>query len=186
MSEQVSKEQAQKIAEALKAQRGPVITSANQASAPVNKQEPTPEFIEVDGEEPITAKPLVDPDFTKIRPRNPQHSFYWGNRVANGGMRIEDLKARGFRIAKPEDVLDPPQALIKDGHIIRGDLMLLVIGRREYLGQQLYNAQQAEQRVSRQRLMADGNKNLQDDLRDAGGLPSRHRGKIAIFQPDTI
>lgn len=177
---------AAKIAAALKAhaeKNKPTITSDNVASAPINTQERIPEELEVDSDEPIVAKPLVDPDFTKIKPRNPQHSFFWGNRVANNGMRIEDLKARGFRVASPADVLEPPAALIKDGHIIRGDLMLMVISRRDYLGQQLYNAQQADRRVSKASVKSDGEKNLQDDLRAVGGLPQKYKGKISMFTP---
>ena len=173
---------ANKIADALKS-KNPTITSANIASPAINTQAKVPDELVVDDDEPIVAKPLVDPDFTKLKPRNKNLVLFWGNRVANNGLRIEDLKARGFKPAMATDFDDPPNALIKDGHIIRGDLMAMLIPRRDYLGQQLYNSQQADRRVSKARVKQDGEKNLQDDLREVGGLPAKYRGKVQMFTP---
>lgn len=184
-SVQLTPEQ-QKALEAMGKKTSPVITSANVAAPHINTQDRVPDEILVDDDAPIVAKPLVDPDFTKLRPKNKALTVFWGNRVANNGLRIEDLKARGFRVAKVEDFEGPPVALIKDGKIIRGDLLALIIPTRDYLGQQLHNAQTAERRVSRQQVIQDGKNNLQEDLRAAGGLPARHKGKISVFQPTSF
>jgi hypothetical protein len=160
---------------------GPAITSAN---LPTPAKAPS-----VPVEEPIVAKPLVDADFTKLKAKNPLMSIYFGNRIANNGMRIEDLKSRGFRIAVPDEIVTfegkpCPTGLIKDGHVQRGDLLLLIIPKKDYIGQLKYNEQQAYQRVSKAATTAAGRDELGKALKEVGGLPARYRGKIGVYQPN--
>jgi hypothetical protein len=160
---------------------GPAITSANLPTPPVAPK--------VSVEEPIVAKPLVDADFTKLKAKNPLMSIYFGNRIANNGMRIEDLKSRGFRIASPDEVVTfdgkpCPAGLIQNGHVQRGDLLLLIIPKKDYIGQLKYNEQQAYQRVSKAANAARGRDELGNALKEVGGLPPRYRGKIAVYQPN--
>lgn len=160
---------------------GPAITSANLPAAPAKP-------VEVPAEQPIVAKPLVDADFTKIRPKNSAMALFWGNRLANKGLRIEDLKARGFRVARPDEVLMPDgkplsTGYIVDGHIQRGDLLCLIIPKVDYEGQLKLNQQNADKRVSRVANAAKGQQELGSALREVGGLPIRYRGKIGVYQP---
>jgi hypothetical protein len=175
---------------------GPAITSANLSSGPVNAptNTPTAKPVEVDKEQPIVAKPLVSADFTNIKPKNPMMSLYWGNRIANGGLRIEDLKARGFRLAKPDEVQIPDGkggfrpvegGLVKDGHVQRGDLLCLIIPKADYEGQLKLNQQTADRRVSKAANAAKGKEKLNEALREVGGLPARYQGKIGVFVPST-
>lgn len=179
----------------------PTITSKNIPAPPTPTPQTTP--VEASGSEPIIARPLVDADFTKIKPRNPQHSFYFGNRVANKssggdgqtGLRIDDLLARGFEFAVPEDVLIPDgkggwkpmpkdSALVRNNRVQRGDLILLKIERSKYLGALKYNAENAAARVSRAALRAGASREFSDALKGEGvSLRPQHRDKITFFNP---
>ena len=164
----------------------PAITSANLPKPPTE-----PPKVEVDPNEPIVARPLVDADFTKLRPKNPLHRLYFGNRIANNGLRLEDLLARGFEIAHPDDVLTPDgkplrtdSKMIKDGKIIRGDLICLKISRADYDGALLDNARKAAARVSRAGVAATGREKLNEALKEEGvGVKPQHRGKISFYNP---
>lgn len=164
----------------------PAITSAN-----LPPQQAPPPAVVLDVEDgQIVAKPLVDADFTRLKPKNPLMSLYFGNRIANNGLRIEDLKARGFRLATPDEIVTQDgkpvsEGLIKNGHVQRGDLLLLIIPKADYVGQLNYNRQSADARVSR----AANNQRMKDELgnalKEVGGLPSRYKGKIQIYSPKT-
>lgn len=159
----------------------PAITSANLPTPPAAPV--------VSKEEPIIAKPLVDADFTKLRAKSPLMSIYFGNRIANNGMRIEDLKSRGFRIAVPDEIVTfdgkpCPSGLIQNGHVQRGDLLLLIIPKKDYVGQLKYNEQQAQQRISKAATTAKGREEMGNALKEVGGLPARYRGRITVYQPN--
>ena len=176
----------------------PAITSANLPKEPVAQSAPT-----ILDDEQIVAKPLIDADFTKIKPRNPNHSFFFGNRVANKasggdgqtGLRIDDLLARGFEFATPEDVLIPDgaggwkpmpkdSALIRNNRVVRGDLILLKIDRVKYVGAIKYNAESAMNRVSRASVLSRNRKEFSEGLKGEGvSLKPQHRGKIAFYNP---
>lgn len=159
----------------------PTVTSANLPKPP----EPQPVVI---ADKDIIAKPLVDADFTKIKPKNPAMSLYWGNRLANNGLRIEDLKSRGFRPAKPDELIMPngkplTSALVVNGLVQRGDLLCLIIPSVDYKGALKHNEEMARLRVSGQAAMAQGRKELADGLKEVGGLPARYKGKIQVYVP---
>ena len=109
----------------------------------------------------IVAKPLRSPNFINLKPKNGNMSLYWGNRSVGekeSGMRFDQLIAMGFRCAKPDEVLfisptgstNPcPPSLQRDGRIMYGDLILLVIAREDYVGALKWNAENAERRVRR-------------------------------------
>lgn len=161
----------------------PAITSANLPKPPVQP-------VAVPEDEPIVAKPLVDADFTKIKPKDPAMSLLFGNRIANKGLRIEDLLARGFRVARPDEVVTQDgrpisKGLIVDGHVQRGDLLLLIIPKKDYQGQLMHNEQTARQRVSKAANASKGREELKNALKEVGGMPMRYRGKIGVFVPNT-
>jgi hypothetical protein len=105
----------------------------------------------------IEAKPLRSPNFLNLKPKNPNMSLYFGNRAVGekeSGLRYDELIAKGFRPAKPEEVLTTmghpiPPSLVRDGRILYGDLILLIMPRSDYVGQQKFNAESAERRVRR-------------------------------------
>lgn len=157
------------------------ITSANLPKPP------EPPAVEV-ADKDIVAKPLVDADFTKIKPKNPAMTLFWGNRLANGGLRIEDLKARGFRLATPGELVKPDGrpidgALVVNGHVQRGDLLCLIIPTVDYKGALKHNEETARLRVAKAANAARGRQELAEGLKEVGGLPARYRGKIGIFTP---
>ncbi len=156
----------------------PGITSANLPPQPAQAKA-APDV------ENIVARPLVDADFTKLKPKNHNVAFYWANRVADRGHRVEDLRARGFEIATEQDVvINKDNIMLKSGQIVRGDLILMKIDRVKYLGQLKYNRESADARVSRASNTARGRDELGNALREVGGLPQRYRGKIAIYSPN--
>src|SRR5713101_1642386 len=170
MSKMSTQEQPNKQPVSVPPTPGPAITSANLPQPPKAPSVPV--------EEPIVAKPLVDSDFTKLKAKNPLMSIYFGNRIANNGMRIEDLKSRGFRVAVPDEIVTfdgkpCPTGLIQNGHVQRGDLLLLIIPKKDYIGQLKYNEQQAYQRVSKAANTARGKDELGNALKEVGGLPAR-------------
>ena len=107
--------------------------------------------------EQIVAKPLRSPNFTNLKHRNPNMSLYWGNRAVGekeSTMRYDQLISMGFIPAKPTDVLlangQPcPPSLIRDGRILYGDLILLMMSRADYIGQIKWNEQSARLRVKK-------------------------------------
>lgn len=177
----------------------PTITSANLPKDPADPIRPVTAL----NDESIVAKPLVDADFTKLRPRNPMVSFFFGNRVANKasggdgqtGLRIDDLLARGFEFATPGDVLmpdgkgswkplPPESALVRNNRVVRGDLILLKIARADYVGATKYNAENAANRVARASNARRATSELSDALKGEGvSLKPQHRGKISFYNP---
>lgn len=151
------------------------ITSKNLPQPPA----PSPKIQRRD--EPIVAKPLVSPDFTNLKLKNPNIALYWGNRVAGGGQRYEQLKASGFVNATVNDV-EAPEFMVKDGAIIFGDLILLKIAKRDYLGALKYNEEKAVSRMRRDSNLTKG----QAELRHALGevpVPPELSKKISMFVP---
>lgn len=103
----------------------------------------------------IVAKPLRSPNFINLKPKNPNLHLYWGNRSVGdkeSGLRFDQLIAMGFQPAKPEQVITMlnqpcPASIQRDGRIMYGDLILLIISREEYLGALKWNAETAAYRV---------------------------------------
>lgn len=130
----------------------------------------------------IVARPLVSPDFIGLKPKNPQHQFYWGNRLAGGGLRLEELMSKGFALAKPEDVQNMKGVLEKEGRVCYGDLVLLKIDKNTYLGALLHNHNKATGRVSREQSAERGSKMIREEVGKVGG--STNIGtKISSFVP---
>lgn len=134
----------------------PTLTSKNlppvqQPSSAVPKVEAPPSYSQIE------AKPLRSPNFLNLKPKNPNMSLYFGNRAVGekeSGLRYDQLIAMGFRPAKPEEVLTLagqacPPSIQRDGRIMYGDLILLIIPRSDYIGATKWNAENAARRVRR-------------------------------------
>lgn len=103
----------------------------------------------------IVAKPLEIPGFNKVTMKNSNISIRWVNWKARDGLQVERMKLAGFEMAQPEDV-DIAGLKFRDGELRNGDLVLMKISRPEYLGALKWNARVAQQRVSRENLLAAG------------------------------
>jgi hypothetical protein len=114
--------------------------------------------------EQIEAKPLRQPNFIALKPKNPNMSLFWGNRAVGekeSGLRYDQLIAMGFVPASPLDVLtnlgqECPKSLLRDGRIMYGDLILLKIPRADYVGALKWNEQNARLRVKKPGVALDG------------------------------
>jgi hypothetical protein len=135
----------------------PAITSKNFTAAPTPPKPPVVQNEVAIPYEQIVAKPLRAPNFTNLKHRNPNMSLYWGNRAVGekeSTMRYDQLLSMGFVPAKPQDVLLAsgeacPPSLQRDGRVMYGDLILLMISRTDYVGQIKWNEQSARLRVKK-------------------------------------
>ena len=142
-------------------------------------------------DESIEARPLVLPDYTDLRPRNPLLQFRWVNRVAGEGQRMYQMEAMGFVKVTSKDVVGPdgkpvPDYLIKNGQIIYGDLVLMKIARRAYLGALKYNEQRAVDRISKAAFLKRARKIVSEELKKGGasaGAQAEIAQKITTFVP---
>lgn len=147
----------QKAIDRLNAAKPPTITSSNLNTTPTPPKAPIPQNEVAIPYEQIVAKPLRAPNFTNLKHKNPNMSLYWGNRAVGekeSTMRYDQLLSMGFVPAKPEDVLlangSPcPPSLQRDGRVMYGDLILLMMPRADYLGQIKWNEQNARLRVKK-------------------------------------
>lgn len=156
----------------------PTITSANLPREPIKNAS-------VIDDADIVAKPLVGADFTNLRPANPNHSLRWGNRVAGGGARYDQLKAMNFRNALVADIhkeTPVPVHYQKDGAIINGDLILMLIDRRDYVGQLKLNEQNAVRRLTRSATMETGKEKMREALNEVPGSAA-NKAKVKLYNP---
>src|SRR5215467_6092267 len=91
----------------------------------------------------IDARPLQMPDFVNLKPKNAEIRFRWVNRcvgVKESTQRLDEMTYAGFQYALPSDVQGAVLPnLIRNGHIVRGDLVLMKISRAAYDGALKYN-----------------------------------------------
>ena len=167
----------------------PTITSKNLPTPPVQARPVAPVTqpalqATVDSDEPIVAKPLIDPDFTNLKKKNTMISLRWVNRVAGDGMRYEHMKAIGFANATANDVEVPPN-MLRDGAIIIGDLILMKIARRDYEGALLHNVEKAVARTRPRAYLSTGKQEMTNALNEVRGTAENKR-KIQPFVPGRV
>lgn len=162
----------------------PVITSANlPASTPESTTQSPSQQSATLSDDQIVAKPLIDPDFTNLKPKNPNFCFRWVNRVAGGGARFDKMKASGFRVAVYADVKDViPEHFKKDGHIINGDLILTIIDRATYIGALKHNQQKAHKRLHKGFAIQTGREQLSQALNEVPGSAA-NKSKVKLYEP---
>ena len=113
----------------------------------------------------ITARPMTLPDFVNVPLSNPNLSARW---IFTDKRRFAQAKAQGWRVAKKQDVKPGYASLVpfeEEGgtKYINGDLILMVIDRKIYLGALRYKHQVAaalsdaavQRRVTAQRAAHD-------------------------------
>lgn len=144
----------------------------------------------------ITARPLSLPDFIHLRPKNPNISLRWVNRsvgLAGSTQRLDEMVYAGFVPALPADVVMPNGApvmanLIKEGKIIRGDLMLMKISREAYDGALKYNWERAVSRLHPARQLSTGAAQLKKAIAERGvpgSVMPTLKQKLQAFRPGT-
>jgi hypothetical protein len=132
----------------------------------------------------IVARPLVSPDFTNIEPANPNMSLRLVNRLALGGQRFEEAKIQGFIVCKPEDIKDIPNTWsVKDGCVIYGDVIAMMMPREKYLGAIKHNEQNARKLVHRQAVQGLAHDKLTEALNEVPGSRA-DKAKIKLYQPE--
>jgi hypothetical protein len=143
----------------------------------------------------IVAKPLRPPNFMNLKPKNPNMSLFFGNRAVGekeSGMRFDQLITMGFRAAVPSEVLTMdgkavPPSIIRDGRIMFGDLILLIIPKADYIGSQKWNEQTARLRVKKPGVSIEGDTQAADGRISPtavlDNVVNRSRGKVASYIP---
>ena len=165
-------------------QKPPVVTGAGSSTPP--KPVDTTEVFEVD-DSPIVAKPLTNPDFTGVKLKNPNLAARWINRLAAGGIRYQQMESAGFVPVVPSDCVPKTLAgtLVKDGHIIYGDLILCKIAKKDYEGALKYNVEMANARIRKVAQKQAAKENLDRGISEDGvSAPSSLKQKITFYQPD--
>jgi len=103
-------------------------------------------------------------------------------------MRYDQLISLGFRPAKPDEVIQAdgspcPPSLNRDGRILYGDLIFLLIPREDYVGALKWNAESAAKRVQRfGQTMNDGQP--ASALGEIQRSVAAQKGKIGVFIPN--
>lgn len=150
----------------------------------------------------IEARPLQLPDFVNVKPKNPGVSFRWVNRavgVAGSTQRLDEMIFAGFVPVNPTEAVIPdpkapggysaiPGNMIKNGQIIRGDLILMKIDRRAYEGALKYNWMRSVSRMAPERQLQTGKKQLATAVSQAGVPPAVGKtlaSKLQAFRPGT-
>jgi hypothetical protein len=146
----------------------------------------------------IEARPLQLPDFVNVKPKNPGVSFRWVNRsvgLKESTQRLDEMVFAGFVPVRPDEALVPdlkggfkpiPPNLIKDGKIIRGDLILMKIDKVAYEGALKYNWERSVSRLHPDRQLQTGKKQLASAISKVGVPPSVGRtlaSKLQAFRP---
>jgi hypothetical protein len=146
----------------------------------------------------VEARPLQLPDFVNVKPKNPGVSFRWVNRsvgIKESTQRLDEMIFAGFVPARPDECMIPdqkgghvpiPPNLIKDGKIIRGDLMLMKIDKKAYEGALKYNWQRSVSRLHPDRQLQTGQKQLATAVSQQGipaGMARTLASKLQAFRP---
>jgi hypothetical protein len=133
----------------------------------------------------IVARPLMLPDFVNIKPKNPEIAFRWVNFKAGEGKRFNEATFQGFLPATPDDC-ENHLGMAKDGRVINGDLMLMKIDRKKYLGALRYNNEAVNRVVRKANRETVANQMLKEELGNASSNKAtrpEHRGMIQTFTP---
>lgn len=153
---------------------------------------PIPEELRDDS---LVAMPLVMPDFIDPQLANPNLSKRWINFKAGEGLRYNQCLAQGWRNATQAD-LKPNQLspYKKEGgtKFINGDLILMVIDKRRYLGALKHRHQVAAALADAALLRAASGKRAANELARAGAYRQSNlnqrtgQPKVQVFAPDSV
>jgi hypothetical protein len=168
----------------------PTITSSSLPPSQQPSAHPSLQEKEISYQD-IVAKPLRPPNFMNLKPKNPNMSLFFGNRAVGekeSGMRYDQLITMGFRAAVPAEVLTMegkavPPSIIRDGRIMFGDLILLIIPKADYIGSQKWNEQTARLRVKKPGVALEGDTQAADSrIAPTSVMPNLGK-KVQTFIP---
>lgn len=141
----------------------------------------------------VVARPLQMPDFVNLKPKNPNHALRWINRsvgAAGSTQRLDEMMFAGFVPCTPLDVTMPDGKpimanLIKDGKVIRGDLICCKIDRQAYDGALKYNWERSIARLHPSRQLATGKSQLSKAVSGhvPPGMMPTIKQKLQAFRP---
>lgn len=136
----------------------------------------------------IEARPLISMDvIDQIRPKSSSLELRWVNRVAGDFLRYNQMVAAGFVPAKPEELVmrtgnrPIPVSMVKEGKVIYGDIIAMLIDKNLYQGALKHNALRAIELGDRLRLKDTVAPQVRHDL--TSKLPSDLARKITTFVP---
>jgi len=129
---------------------------------------------------------LGNPDFTRLTPKNKNVMFRWINRQAAAGTRYRQALAQGYVNATEADV-EVPVVAFTNGAFLHGDLILMKMDRRQYLGAIKFNEEDAARKLTPAAIEAKTKATLQESLGKVAG-PADAKAKIRAFTPpiDTV
>jgi len=147
------------------------------------------EGAQLDSDE-IVAKPLMMPGVNNIKLKNSNIAIRWVNCQAKNGLQYQRWLLAGFVNATEADV-EIPGIAFKNGAFINGDVLLMKIDRKLYLGACKLVSDVAKARVSRQAILQKGRNLVKETLANPtdekgnsiGVAPQELRNKIQAFIP---
>ena len=156
-------------------------------NAMLNQPPRAPRITAEELDETIVAKPLVTPDFANIKSKNPGVSFRWVEFKAQDGLRFSQAQAQGWVTATEQDVMIDGviSPYKKDGgtKFINGDLILMKMDRRKYLGALKHKHQVAAALNDASVLRTVTAKQTVAALEQAGAAKAENLGKMTVFTP---
>lgn len=136
----------------------------------------------------IEARPLMTLDvINEVRPKNSALELRWVNREAGEGLRYNQMAAGGFIPARPDELWlqtnkkPVPPSMVKEGKVIYGDLIAMLISKEIYQGALKHNALRAIELGDRMRLKDELAPELKRSI--VGRGPSDLARKISTFVP---
>lgn len=136
----------------------------------------------------IEAKPLLTLDvINEVVPRNSALELRWVNRIAGDGLRFNQMLAGGFVAAKADELWlrtghkPIPLNMVKEGKVLYGDLIAMLISKAAYQGALKHNAMKAIELGDRLRLKDTIAPAVRQNI--LGRVPSDMARKITTFVP---
>lgn len=164
----------------------PIITSKN---LPQSNAVAMPRSELDDG---VVAKPLQAPDFIGLKPKNPLHQLRWVVYDVGPGhstRRFDECTAMGFVVAKADQLTladggPCPEGLSKEGgtKVIFGDVIAMLLAKKDYLGALKYNRERAISRSERSCVEAQGKRYVKEALSEIN-VPASVANKVSAFVP---
>lgn len=132
-------------------------------------------------DESIVAKPLGLGPLDNVKLKNPNIELRGVNYVAGGGLRLQQMQARGYVVATREDA-EAPGWIWTDGAFKQGDLILMKHDRRAVLGARKYNVLKALERGGQTASLGKGQELLKANISEVSA-PREVKSKMTAFVP---
>jgi len=137
----------------------------------------------------IVAIPRTLPTMLDVRCKDPNYRPRWVNCKADHGRCVDDAKARGFRIAKVEEIvgLAEDSLMIKPEGIKYHDVILMVVPTKLLYGWYKFNALDSMNKVNPKRLhqaaKEEGERTLRQGISNEGRNYKDVADLIGIYVP---